>query len=255
MLVCFVMPLARFCALAFVDEAAAFATLIGSDAYRRVFVNTLVLATAVTATTVVLAFPVALSLSRLRGMWLGLVLYGVLFPFWVSLLVRTFCWMLLLEKDGPINRMLLAIGVTDEPLTLLFNDFSVVVGMVHVLLPYAVLPLFARMRGIDSRLILASDGLGASRVSTFRFVYLPLLAPGLLGAMALVFLLSLGFFITPALLGGAKSLTIATLIAWFVTERLAWPMAGAAALMLLFVVFSLLVVGRRVMSFGQGQFL
>lgn len=251
----FVVPLTRLFALAFSGEQgalAAFATLLQSSAYRAVFLNTLQISAVVTLICVVLAFPLALALARLKGVWFTIILYAVLFPFWVSLLARTFAWMLLLERNGPVNRALLAIGLTDHPLSLLFNDFAVTVGMVHVLLPYAVLPIFARLRGIDGQLLIASDGLGASAFDTFRFVYLPLALPGLLGAAAIVFLLALGFFVTPALLGGAQSLTVATLISGFVSERLAWGLAAASSLLLLISALLVLALTRRVIAVGGG---
>lgn len=251
----FVIPLTRLFALAFAGEdgaMAAFETLLTSEAYRRVFFNTAQVSAVVTLVAVALAFPLALALATLRGVWFNIILYGVLFPFWVSLLVRTFSWMLLLERGGPVNQTLMTLGLTDQPLALLFNDGAVIVGMVHVLLPYAVFPLFARMRGIDRRLLMASDGLGASVFDTIRFVYLPLVLPGLLGAAAIVFLLALGFFVTPALLGGARSMTVATLISVFVSERLAWGLAAAGSLILLVFVFAFLALSRRVVSFGEG---
>src|SRR5690606_1425623 len=202
---------------------APFTELAGSAVYRTVFVNTLLVAVLVTVITVLLAYPLACVLARLEGVWFLLGLYGVLFPLWISVLVRTFSWMLLLERNGPINRLLQGIGVTDQPLALLFNDTGVVIGMVHVLLPYAVLPLYSTISRIDRRLLLASDGLGASTLATFLRVFLPLSVPGILGGAGFVFLLALGFFITPALLGGANAITLSMLIASFISDRLAWP--------------------------------
>jgi len=123
--------------------------------------------------------------------------------------------------------------------------------MVHVLLPYAILPLYAAMSRIDPRLLLASDGLGASLLDTFRHVYFPLSLPGLFAGATFVFLLSLGFFITPALLGGPKAMTLAMLIASFVTDRLAWDMAAAAALVLLTATLALLWLFSRLVPLGQ----
>jgi putative spermidine/putrescine transport system permease protein len=222
--------------------------------YRRVLVNTFVVALAVTAITVVLAWPVSYLLSRLKGAAFVVVLYGVLFPFWISVLVRTFSWMILLERNGPINRFLVSLGVTDQPLPLLFNDTGVMIGMVHVLLPYAILPLYAAMTRIDRRLLLASDGLGASLFDTFRRVYLPLSLPGLLGGATFVFLLSLGFYITPALLGGANAITLSMLIASFVTDRLAWSLAAAASLVLLALVLILLALTARLLPLEKGLY-
>jgi ABC-type spermidine/putrescine transport system permease subunit I len=254
---CFVVPLARLFSLAFTDEAGPFATfaiLAESDVYRRVMVNTFLVALAVAFITVVLAWPVAYILTKLKGFWFAFALYGVLFPFWISVLVRTFSWMILLERNGPLNRFLVNLGVTDKPLALLFNDTGVMIGMVHVLLPYAILPLYGAMLRIDQRLLMASDGLGASLFDTFRRVYFPLCLPGLMGGATFVFLLSLGFFITPALLGGSNAITLSMLIASFINDRLAWSLAAAASLVLLVIVLALLAATAKVLPFGKGMY-
>jgi putative spermidine/putrescine transport system permease protein len=251
----FVVPLARLFSLAFTDPAgpfATFATLGESEVYRRVALNTFVIAVAVTAICAVLAWPVSYILSRLKGFWFALALYGVLFPFWISVLVRTFSWMLLLERNGPLNRLLMGSGLTDHPLSLLFNDTGVMIGMVHVLLPYMVLPLYGAMIRIDRRLLLASDGLGASIFDTFRRVYFPLCLPGLAGGAIFVFLLSLGFFITPALLGGSNAITLSMLIASFVNDRLVWPLAAAASLILLAIVLVLMGLAAKLLPIEKG---
>jgi len=254
LLIWFVLPLARFFALAFTGEdgpLSTFQALALSDVYRRVFINTILVAAGVTAITLILAWPVAYLLSRLRGWRFVLVLYGVLFPLWISVLVRTFAWMLLLERNGPINRTLMELGLTSEPLALLFNVTGELIGMVHVMLPYAVLPLYAAMSRIDRRLLLASDGLGAGLLDTFRYVYLPLSLPGLIGGATFVFLLSLGFFITPALLGGANAVTLSMLINIFVSERLVWDVAAAASIILLVTTLAILAICARFVPLGQ----
>lgn len=251
----FVVPLLRLFSLAFTDPAgpfATFATLGESDVYRRVALNTFVVAIAVTAVCAVLAWPVSYVLSRLKGVWFALALYGVLFPFWISVLVRTFSWMLLLERNGPLNRLLMGSGLTGHPLSLLFNDTGVMIGMVHVLLPYMVLPLYGAMIRIDRRLLLASDGLGAGIFDTFRRVYFPLCLPGLAGGAIFVFLLSLGFFITPALLGGSNAITLSMLIASFVNDRLVWPLAAAASLVLLAIVLVLMGLAAKLLPIEKG---
>ena len=257
LLLWFIVPLCRLLSLAFTGEAGAFdsfAILLNSDVYLRVLGNTLVLSAAVTLLTLLLAWPIAYVLTRLSGLKFLLLLYGVLFPFWISVLVRTFSWMLLLERNGPINRLLIALGVTDQPLALLFNETGVLIGMVHVLLPYAILPLYSAMNRIDRRLLMASDGLGASLIDTFRRIYLPLSLPGLLGGGTFVFLLSLGFFITPALLGGANAMTLSMLISSFVTDRLAWSLAAAGSLVLLAVVLLLMALTLRLLPLEKGMF-
>lgn len=253
----FMIPLGRLFTLAFTDPAGTwvpFQILLESSVYRRVLLNTLVVALAVTAICAILAWPVAYVLSRLKGVWFVIALYGVLFPFWISVLARTFAWMLLLERNGPLNRMLVGSGMTDGPVALLFNNTGVVIGMVHVLLPYMILPLYSAMSRIDHRLVLASDGLGASLMNTFRRVYLPLCLPGLAGGAIFVFLLSLGFFITPALLGGANAITLSMLIANFVNDRLAWSLAAAGSLALLGIVLVIMALAAKLLPLDKGMF-
>lgn len=253
----FMIPLGRLFTLAFTDPAGTwvpFQILLESSVYRLVLLNTLVVALAVTAICAILAWPVAYVLSRLKGVWFVIALYGVLFPFWISVLARTFAWMLLLERNGPLNRMLVGSGMTDGPVALLFNNTGVVIGMVHVLLPYMILPLYSAMSRIDHRLVLASDGLGASLMNTFRRVYLPLCLPGLAGGAIFVFLLSLGFFITPALLGGANAITLSMLIANFVNDRLAWSLAAAGSLALLGIVLVIMALAAKLLPLDKGMF-
>lgn len=257
LLLWFILPLCRLLSLAFTSDSGAFGNfeiLLASDVYLRVFGNTLLVSLLVTLLTLALAWPIAYVLTRVKGLKFLLLLYGVLFPFWISVLVRTFSWMLLLERNGPINRLLMGLGVTDHPLALLFNETGVIIGMVHVLLPYAILPLYSAMNRIDRRLLMASDGLGAGLIDTFRRIYLPLCLPGLFGGGTFVFLLSLGFFITPALLGGANAMTLSMLISSFVTDRLAWSLAAAGSLVLLVVVLLLLALTLRLLPLEKGMF-
>lgn len=249
----FLWPLAQLLWLSFQSPAgwsAAYAELLGSEVFRTIFLNTLRLALVVTVLCVLLAYPAAWLLTRVRGLWFSLALYCVLVPFWISVLVRTFSWMLLLERRGPVNTLLMQAGLIDRPLRLLFNDFGVHLGMVHVLLPYAILPVYAAMLKVDPRLLAASEGLGASGRTTFLRVYLPLTMPGVLAGAAFVFLLALGFFITPALLGGPHNLTAAMLIDRFVNDRLVWPLAAAASFLLLGIVLLVLALAARFLRLG-----
>ncbi|MBI3708245.1 MAG: ABC transporter permease [Proteobacteria bacterium] len=228
----------------------AYGEILGNAVYLRVFWNTLVVAVAVTAISVIAAYPTAYMLTLLKGWALTLAVYGVLFPLWISVLIRTFSWILLLEKNGPVNRALVASGVVDGPVQFLFNNTGVLIGMIHVLLPYAILPIYANMLRVDGRLMLASDGLAASPWMTFRRVYLPLTMPGVGAGAVFVFLLSLGFFITPALLGGISNLTVAMLIELLVNERLIWSLAAAASFLLLAAIAALLAVAARFVPLG-----
>jgi ABC-type spermidine/putrescine transport system permease subunit I len=248
-LLAFVVPLARLVGISFSAPAgpfAAYANLLGDDIYARVFVNTFVIAVAVTVIALLIAFPVAFALTRLSRGWRGIVFACVLLPLWISVLVRTFSWMLVLERNGPINRLLVASGLVDQPLPLLFNLTGVMIGMVHVLLPYSVLPIYAALVRVDPSLLRASEGLGASAATTFARVLLPLSLRGVATAATFTFLLALGFFVTPALLGGASSLTLSMLIDGFVSDRLDWPLAAAASVVLLVAALVVVAVASRV---------
>ena len=249
----FVAPLIRLAALSLSAPAgplAAYRELVSVDVYRVVFQNTVVLALVVSAICLVVGFTLALALTRLEAGWRAAVFACVVLPLWISVLVRTFSWMLILETNGPLNRFLLALGVVKHPLPLLFAFPGVVIGMAHVVLPYAVLPIYAALARIDPALLLASDGLGASRMTTFRRVLLPLSARGLATAATFTFLLSLGFFVTPALLGGPSDTTIPMLIDSFVDERLDWPLAAAASMTLLAMALAVIGFAGRFVPLG-----
>lgn len=244
----FLVPLARLVQLSFSAKAGAFAAyaqILGDDVYGKVFVNTFVIALVVTLAALLIAFPVAFALTRLARPWRGIVFACVLLPLWISVLVRTFSWMLVLERNGPVNRLLVASGVVDQPLPLLFNHTGVLIGMVHVLLPYAVLPIYASLVRIDPSLLRASEGLGASALTTFLRVLFPLSLRGVTTAATFTFLLALGFFVTPALLGGASSITLSMLIDNFVSDRLDWPLAAAASVVLLVAALAFVAIASR----------
>ena len=157
----------------------------------------------------------------------------VLLPLWTSVLVRTYAWMVLLGRNGVFNRWLIDIGVIADPLPLLNNFTGVLIGMVHVLLPYMVLPIYGAVRRLDPALVAAAEGLGASSWRIFWRVYLPLTLPGIFAGATIVFVLSLGFFITPALLGGGKVMMLAVLIEQQIHQTLNWPFAAALSAVLL----------------------
>jgi ABC-type spermidine/putrescine transport system permease subunit I len=211
---------------------AHYAALFTSDLYGLVFWITLRISLVTTLAALLLGYPIAYCLARLPPARANLLLILVLIPFWTSILVRTYAWMVLLGRDGVINRLLLALGVIDTPLRLLNTTFAVYVAMVHVLLPFMILPLFATLRGIDPQLLRAASSLGARPSAAFRQVLLPLSLPGVFAGCLLVFILALGFFITPALVGSPRDLMIAILIEQQV-ETLHWPFASALAVVLL----------------------
>jgi ABC-type spermidine/putrescine transport system permease subunit I len=159
----------------------------------------------------------------------------VVLPFFTSIIVRTYAWMVLLGRNGVVNQYLVALGFTDTPLPFLYNQTGVLIGMSYVLLPFLILTAYSVMRGIDPGLIRAAHSLGASRFQAFRRIFLPLSLPGIAGGTLLVFILSLGFFITPALMGGPSDIMIAMLIEREVEFTLNWSFASALAVILLLV--------------------
>ncbi|MFC7693419.1 ABC transporter permease [Paeniroseomonas aquatica] len=173
--------------------------------YVSVLADSLRIASVVTGICLVLAYPVALWLSRAGRLGLALGLFALLLPFWTSVLVRTYAWMVLLGRNGVMNRMLRDWGLIDAPVMLLYNTSGVLIGMVHVLLPYMVFPIYAALLRVDPDLGRAAEGLGAPAWRAFTRITLPLSLPGVSAGCALVFVLSLGFFITPALLGAGGS--------------------------------------------------
>lgn len=197
-----------------------------------------------TAGCLVLGYPVAHLMVHARPAVANFLMTLVLLSFWMSLLVRTYAWMVLLGRRGVINNLLLALGLTSAPLPLMYNLFGVLVGMVHVLLPFMILPLYSVMKGIDRSLVLAAQNLGAGPLRSFLWVFLPLSFPGVVGGCLLVFMISAGYFITPALLGGRTDMMLGQLIELEVSELLNWGYASALAT-ILFVVVALLFLGYR----------
>lgn len=208
--------------------------LFSSPIYVLVFWITVRIGVVTTVAALVLGYPVAYVLARLPQTKANLLLIAVLLPFWTSILVRTYAWMVLLGRDGIINQALRALGIIQYPLRLLNTTFAVDLAMVHVLLPFMILPLYATLRGIDPALLKAAASLGAPPAATFRQVLLPLSLPGVFAGSLLVFILAIGFFITPALVGGPRDLMISMLIQQQV-ELLHWPFASALAVVLLLV--------------------
>jgi putative spermidine/putrescine transport system permease protein len=167
-----------------------------------------------------------------RGVLLVLTI-ALLIPFWVSLLLRSFSWIVLLQNSGLINDLLIAMGLIDKPLRLIRTPMGVIIGMVHILLPYAVLPLYTVMKKIDLRLMEASSICGASWFRGFARIYFPLSLPGVMASAILAFTLALGFYITPALLGSPRDMMIAQMIAGQFNEQLNFGLGAALAVVLM----------------------
>jgi len=226
-----------------------YAALPDDSVFINVFVNTLRTAVTVTVATLLLGYPVALGLVRARRM-AGLVLAVVLLPFWTSILVRSYAWMVLLGRHGVINEALLSADLIDRPLRMLNTSIAVHVAMIHILLPYMILPIANALRQIDPSLARAASGLGARPFAAFRQVILPLSMPGVAAGVLLVFVLSLGFYVTPVLVGGARDTTLSMLIAQQV-DQLNWAYAATLSVVLLGTALVVIAVFQRLPGMGS----
>jgi len=234
LLTLFAAPLLRLLALSVAGGSlVAYERALTNELYLRVFFETFKIAAIVTLLTLALGYPVAYVMATSGRAWQLVGIAFVLLPFWTSILVRTYAWMVMLGRNGVVNRTLIGWGVIDRPLPLLNNLAGVLIGMVHVLLPYMILPVFNAVKNVDPNLVLAAEGLGAPRWRAFLRITLPLTMNGVAAGVTLVFTLSLGFFITPALLGGGRVVMVANLIEEQVRELLNWAFAGALSAILL----------------------
>jgi len=225
-------------------------------AYVNSFLTTFKVAGMVTAVCILLGYPVAYLLSQLSARAAQILIIFILLPFWTSVLVRTYAWLVLLQRQGIINNWLLSAGVIDQPLALVHNLTGTVIGMVHVMLPFLILPLYASMQAIDPALLRAAANCGASPSRAFWQIFLPLSMPGLTAGIALVFVLCLGFYLTPALLGGGRVAMWSTQIADAVAKFANWGAASALSVALL-IVTALVLWGvhriTRAMQFSAGS--
>ncbi len=220
-------------------------TLIATTTYAKIFWNTFMVASVVTSVTILLGYPVAWLLSILPGRWAAIGFGIILLSMWTNLLARTYAWMVLLQSTGVINRTLKALGIIDTPLQLINNLTGVTIGMVYIMLPFFILPLQATFRTIDPAILQAASLCGAGRWQAFRRVLLPLSLPGILSGGLIVFVMSLGYFVTPALLGGTSNMMLAELIAQLVQSLLNWGLGGAAAFVLLVITLALYALQVR----------
>ena len=246
LLVFFLFPVVRMLAFSVEDGTLDwYAKALGEGLYLRVLWNTFEIALLVTASCLLLGYPLGFLIATTTPGWATLGFVFVLLPLWTSVLVRTYAWMVLLGRNGVFNRLLMDWGIISDPIPMLHNFTGVLIGMVHVLLPYMVLPIYGAVRRLDPALVAAAEGLGASSWSIFWRIYLPLTLNGIFAGAVLVFVLSLGFFITPALLGGGRVIMIAVLIEQQVREALNWPFAAALSAVLLVATFAVYALAQR----------
>ncbi len=214
--------------------------LVEQPSYARIFRTTFEVSALATLICVVLGYPLAYVLSQLPPRAANIAMIGVLMPFWTSILVRTYAWLVLLQRRGLVNTWGMELGLWDEPLALVHNLNGTLIGMVHIMLPFLVLPVYGSMRAIDRDYLKAAANLGASPTRAFWLVFLPLSLPGLMAGAIIVFILCLGFYVTPAVLGGGKVIMVANRIANDIEIFFNWGAASALGVVLL--VLTLLVL-------------
>jgi ABC-type spermidine/putrescine transport system permease subunit I len=226
-----------------------YANLPGDAVFLKTFSNTFYTSLIVTLGSLLLGYPVALALVR-APRWAPLIIVLILLPFWTSVLVRSYAWMVLMGRHGLINEALTAAGLLERPLRILNTPLATQIAMTHILLPYMILPIANALRQIDPSLLRASSGLGASPLRTFLQVTLPLSMPGVAAGMLLVFVLALGFYITPAMVGGPREITISMLIAQQV-DQLNWAYAATLSAVLLATALAIIAACYRLPGVGK----
>lgn len=224
--------------------------LIETSVYLRVLGRTLQIALITTVACALLGYPLAYWMRGLSAQRQVLAVALVVLPFWISILVRTYAWIVVLGNAGVVNRVLLDLGLVGAPVSFLYNELGVVIGTTNVLLPFLVLPLFAAMVRIDDRLMQAAESLGASRATVFRRVFFPLSLPALAAGSILVFILTFGFFITPAILGGGRVPMVANALDLLINQFARWETAAALSTVLLMVTLACFAMSRWIGARG-----
>ncbi|HEU0230534.1 MAG TPA: ABC transporter permease [Burkholderiaceae bacterium] len=217
----------------------------GSSAFRDIYGRTFVISLVVTLLTLVLGYPLAYWISKLPRRTANLVMICVLIPFWTSILVRIAAWIVLLQRQGLVNKALMSVGLTNTPFDLLFNRTGVYIAMTHILLPFMLLPIYSVMQSVPNTYQRAAISLGSHPFAAFWRVYVPQTYPGIGAGTLLVFIIAVGYYITPALLGGASDQMISYYVAYFTNQTINWGMASALGFILLLGTLLLYSLYRR----------
>lgn len=244
-------PLADMVRLSFAEgpfPGALYLDLLRDNVFLLSLRNTFLFAFITAVCSAVLAYPVSVLIGFSRPAVANVLLLLVMVPFWTSILVRSYAWLVLLGREGVVNSLWIGSGLGSKPLQLLFNSIGVCVAMVHVMLPYMILPIVSTIGRLNKDVFWAASSLGASRWQTFVRVLLPLTLPGVAGGFALVFVLSMGFFITPAIMGAPRDIVTGMVIHDKVTRQLAWPEAAAISVVLLVLIGGAFLFCARVLG-------
>jgi len=255
LMVFFLLPLAIVAAISFAESADSippFKLIWTMANYRALcsgclgaYTNSLALAALATALCLLVGYAIAFAIARTPGVWRQLLLFLVMLPFWTSFLIRVYAWIAILQPSGPINRLLLASGVIEAPLPLLYNGFSVTLGLVYSYLPFMILPLYGSLSRLDESLVEAAADLGARPRRVFLDVILPLSLPGIAAGCLLVFIPAVGEFVIPDLLGGPGTLMVGKMLWQEFFDNVDWPAAAAIAMALVVILMLPLLVAQR----------
>jgi putative spermidine/putrescine transport system permease protein len=248
LVVAYLIPLAGVVLISFTEPKPGlgnYQQILNSAAMGRVALTTLRVCILTTAASVGIGYLLAYAFVRSSGIFRSAIFICVLVPLWTPVLIRTFSWLLILGEQGPLNAALLWSGIADKPLSLMHSETGVVIGMVHYMLPYAMLTISAGMQGIDERIAMAARGLGAGPVLTFIRIYFPLTLPGVIAATVLVFVLSLGFYSSPIVLGGGRVVLISEYISTQILQVSRWGFGTALASLLVVLVLLTLALAAR----------
>jgi putative spermidine/putrescine transport system permease protein len=260
LLVFFVVPTAFLLSASFVESdgvimtgeftTANYVDLLSRPLYRQAIVRTFLIGIAVGVVVIVLSYPLAYFLVRTTSRWRGFLIALSLSPLLASVIVRTYGWWVILNREGAVNSALLSLGLVDQPLALLPSSAAITIGMSHALLPYGVLTIMASLNGLNPNIERAAMSLGAGRIRTFLSVTLPLTMPGIIGGFLLAFAIAISAYATPAILGGPSTQVMATLIRSFMVQALDWALGSAMGAILLVSSIALLLLtsavgGRR----------
>lgn len=222
--------------------------------YARVFAETFKVSTLTTLLCIIIGYPLAYFLSELPKKYASIFMLAVLLPFWTSLLVRTYAWLVLLQRKGLVNNFAIEYGLWDAPVKLVHNLNGTLIGMVHIMLPFLVLPLYGAMKRIDRQTIQAAANLGATPVQSFWQVFVPLSLSGVVAGSLIVFVLCLGFYVTPAVLGGGKVIMVSMQITAILEDQFNWGAASALGVVLLVTTFAVLALASRVLKLDNIMF-
>ena len=254
-----VIPVGWLFSLSFLDSDGQlslinYEKMITYKSYLRVFKTTFNVSFLTTFLCIVVGYPLAYFLSQMPRKYVGLFMLTVLLPFWTSLLVRTYAWLVMLQRNGLINNFAIDLGIWDAPVKLAHNLNGTLIGMVHIMLPFLVLPLYAAMRRIDRHALQAAANLGATPVQAFWQIFVPLSLPGVVAGSLIVFVLCLGFYVTPAVLGGGKVILVSMQITAILEDQFNWGAASALGVVLLVSTFAVLLLASRFLKLDSVMF-